>query len=96
MILFWAVCCAGNRKFNLDLDSISKRYGGDGKASRWSLNLFITAYVLLQSLDNFLSITDKMLLKQSVFFKQQRLALHKSATASILSKMYNYPGTSRD
>lgn len=26
-------CIAGNRKFSLDLDSISKRYGGEGKAS---------------------------------------------------------------
>lgn len=74
---------AGNRKFNLDLDSISKRYGGDGKASLVSElihNGVCPSTIPRQLLVDYCR---QDVIETVRIFKQQRLALHKSGLLPV-------------
>ena len=74
---------AGNRKFALDLDSISKRYGGDGKASL--VSKLIHSGVCPSTLPRSLVVSYcRQDVRETVrVFKQQRHVLHKSGLLPV-------------
>src|SRR3990172_3783489 len=74
---------AGNRKFALDLDSISKRYGGDGKASL--VSKLIHSDVCPSSIPRSILVDYcRQDVRETVrIFKQQRHVLHKSGLLPV-------------
>ena len=74
---------AGNRKFSLDLDSISKRYGGDGKASL--VSKLIHSDVCPSSIPRSILVDYcRQDVRETVrIFKQQRHVLHKSGLLPV-------------